>query len=139
MVPYTHSDYIIGYGDNVTFAKKEARMQEISQSLQNTLNHKYVGHLYIFYQDFNLIPYLEKQNLSNSHKITFIPNMEDTMTSLFRYANEHLEDHVVMVMNADVYPEEGFEKLNFKSVRRKHYVYCISRYQHFERFSGIIF
>ena len=127
MVPYTHSDTIIGYGENVTFSKKETRMQEIVKSLQNTLNHEYVGTLYIFYQDIKLIPYLENQNFTYSHKLRFIPNMEDTMMSLFHYANEHLHTHVVMVMNADVYPGEGFEQLDFDSVRRKEYVYCISR------------
>ena len=101
--------------------------QELVESIQNTLNHNYVGKLYIFYQDMKLIPYLEKQNLNNVHKLRFIPNMEDTMTSLFRYANKHLCMQVVMVMNADVYPGEGFEKLDFKYLRRNKVAYFLSR------------
>ena len=127
MVPYTHSDTIIGYGENVTFSKKDTRMQEIVKCLQNTLNHEYVGTLYIFYQDIKLIPYLENQNFTSSHKLKFIPNMEDTMTSLFRYANEHLQAHIVMVMNADVYPGEGFEQLDFEYLRRNKVMYGLSR------------
>ena len=126
MVPYTHSKRIVEYG-NITSYQKETRMQEIIESIQNTLNHEYVGYLHIFYQDLLLIPYIENQNLNNSHKITFVPNMDDTMSTLFHYANEHLEGHMVMVMNADTYPVEGFEHLDFEYLRTQKLMYCLSR------------
>ena len=73
------------------------------------------------------MPYMDKQNLEHREKIVFVPNMEDTMATLFRYANEHLEGNVVMVMNADTYPDEGFEKLDFARLRQKKLMYCLSR------------
>ena len=103
-------------------------MREIVESIENTLSHPEVGQVYIFYQDSLLIPYMEKQNFKNQEKIVFVPNMEDTMATLFRYANEHLEGHVVMVMNADVYPLEGFEQIDFQHLRNNKLAYCLSRY-----------
>ena len=102
-------------------------MQEIIEATQNTLNHQIIGRLYLFCQDLRLVPHMTKQILNNSHKMTFVPNMEDNMASLFRYANEHLENHVVMVMNADVYPGEGFEKLDFDYLRNNKAMYGLSR------------
>ena len=58
----------------------------------------------------------------------FIPNMEDTMMSLFHYANEYLCMQVVMVMNADVYPGEGFEHLDFEYLKKSKVAYCLSRW-----------
>ena len=119
LVPFTHSQKITGYG-NATYDQKEFRMREI-------VAHPEVGQVYIFYQDSLLIPYMEKQNLTNQEKIVFVPNMEDTMATLFRYANEHLEGHVVMVMNADVYPLEGFEQIDFQYLRSNKVLYALSR------------
>ena len=127
MVPYSHSKTIASYGEHVTFEQKESRMQEIVESIRKTLIHSEVGKVYLFYQDALLIPYMEKQNLDHKEKMVFLPNMEDTMATLFRYANEHLEGHVVMVMNADTYPDEGFEKLNFTRLKGKNLMYCLSR------------
>ena len=125
-VPFLHSKNITGYG-NFTSGQKDARMLEIMDAIQKTLNHEIIGKLHIFYQDLQLIYFMEKQNLNNVHKIRFIPNMEDTMTSLFHYANEYLCAQVVMVMNADVYPGEGFEQLDFEYLRRNKVMYGLSR------------
>ena len=127
MVPYSHSKTIASYGEHVTFEQKESRMQEIVESIRKTLIHPEVGKVYLFYQDELLIPYMEKQNLDHKEKMVFVPNMEDTMATLFRYANEHLDGHVVMVMNADTYPDEGFEKLDFTRLRGKNLIYSLSR------------
>ena len=127
MVPYLHSRCIAQSGKNFTYRAKEKRMQELVRSLQLTLEQDYVSYLYIFYQDSLLIPYMEKQNLTYPEKIVFVPNMEDTMETLFRYANEHLEGHAVMVMNADVYSVEGFEQIDFKHLRNNKLAYCLSR------------
>ena len=102
-------------------------MAELMTSVQNTLNHPLVGNVYVFYQDPILIPYMEREHVTKSDRITFVPNMEDTMATLFRYANEHLEGHVVMVMNADVYPDEGFEKLDLEYFRKNKLMYGLSR------------
>ena len=96
-------------------------------SIQNTLNHPLVGNVYIFYQDPFLIPYMEREQVTSSKRITFVPNMEDTMATVFRYANEHLEGRVVMVMNADVYPDRGFEKLDLEYFRKNKLMYGLSR------------
>ena len=128
MVPYLHSRCITQPGKkNFTYGAKETRMKELVRSLQLTLERDYVSYLYISYQDSLLIPYLEKQNFTNKAKLTFVPNMEDTMATLFPYANEHLEGHVVMVMNADVYPLEGFERIDFQHLRNNKLAYCLSR------------
>ena len=127
MVPYSHSKTIASYGENVTHEQKETRMQEIVESIRKTLIHPEVVKVYLFYQDELLMPYMDKQNLDHREKIVFVPNMEDTMATLFRYANEHLEGHVVMVMNADTYPNEGFEKLDFARLRQNKLMYCLSR------------
>ena len=128
MVPHLHSRCIAQqWKRNFTFSAKETRMQELVRSLQFTLDQNYVSYLYIFYQDSLLIPYLEKLNLTNKDKIVFVPNLEDTMATLFRYANEHLKGHVVMVMNADVYPLEGFEQIDFQYLRNNKLAYCLSR------------
>ena len=127
LVPYTHSQSLMEHW-SATSGEKDTRMQEIVQSVQKTLEHPEVGNVFIFYQDLQLMPYLEKQNLSNQEKIVFVPNMEDTTATLFRYANEHLEGHVVMVMNADVYPDEGFDKLDYVLLIQQRHMYCISRY-----------
>ena len=127
MVPYSHSKTIASYGEHVTYEQKESRMQEIVESIRKTLIHLEVGKVYLFYQDELLVPYMEKQKLDHREKIVFVPNMEDTMATLFRYANEHLEGHVVMVMNADTYPDEGFEKLDFARLRENKLMYCLSR------------
>ena len=126
LVPFTHSQKFTGYG-NATYDQKEFRMREIVESIENTLSHQEVGQVYIFYQDSLLIPYLEKQNLNNQEKIVYVPNMEDTMATLFRYANEHLEGHVVMVMNADVYPLEGFDQIDFHYLKNNKVLYALSR------------
>ena len=102
-------------------------MQELITSIQNTLNLALVGNVYIFYQDPILIPYMTREHMTNNDRITFVPNMEDTMATLFRYANEHLRGHVVMVMNADVYPDEGFEKLDLEYFRNNRLMYGLSR------------
>ena len=129
MMPYLHSRCIAQpRKKNFTYVAKEKRMQELVRSLQLTLEQDYVSHLYIFYQDSLLIPYLEKHNFTYKEKIVFVPNMEDSMATLFRYANEHLEGHVVMVMNADVYPLEGFEQIDFQHLRNNKLAYCLSRY-----------
>ena len=128
LVPFTHSDKLETAYRNKTYQQKEGRMQELVESLRRTLNHSIVGKLYIFYQDPLLIPYLHKQNFKNTDKIEFVPNLEDKMAFLFRYANEHLEGHVVMVMNADVYPDEGFEKINLHFFEERKLMYSISRY-----------
>ena len=125
MVPYTHSRNLVGYG-NILLDKKEIRMKEILESIQKTLNHRLVGSLYIFYQDPLLITYMEKQHLHNNQKITFVDNKNDTMSTLFHYANENLKGNV-MVMNADVYLDEGFEKVNFSHLRKYKLFYAISR------------
>ena len=127
LVPYTHSQSLMEHW-SATSVEKDTRMQEIVQSVQKTLKHPEIGNVFIFYQDLQLLTYLEKQNLDNQEKIVFVPNMEDTMAILFRYANEHLEGHVVMVINADVYPDEGFEKLDYALLRQQRLMYCISRY-----------
>ena len=103
-------------------------MQEIVESIRRTLNHPKVGKLYIFYQDPQLILYLDKQDLDNSDKIVFVKNINDTVATMFRYANEHLEGHVVMVMNADVYPDEGFELIDFKYFEERKLMYSLSRF-----------
>ena len=125
-MPLTHSQKLTGYG-NATYDQKEMRMQEIVESIQNTLNHPEIAQVYIFYQDSLLIPYMERQNIKNQEKIVFVPNMEDTMATLFRYGNEHLEGHVVMVMNADVYPLEGFEQIDFQYLKNNKVLYALSR------------
>ena len=112
---------------NKTYKQKEARMQELVESIRRTLNHPIVGKLYIFYQDPLLIPYLDKKDLKNRDQIEFVPNVNDTMENVFRYANEHLKDHVLMVMNADVYPDEGFELFDFNYFEKKKLMYAISR------------
>ena len=126
LVPYVHSQSLMRYW-TATSGEKDTRMQEIVESLQKTLNHPEVGNIFIFYPDLQLLSHLEKQNLNNKEKIVFVPNMEDTMATLFHYANEHLEGHVVMVMNADTYPDEGFEKLNFALLKKQTHIYCVSR------------
>ena len=102
-------------------------MQEILVSIQRTLNHPYVGRMYIFYQDIDLINYIEKQSLKNVEKIEFVPNLKDTMDTLFRFANSRLIYEVVMVTNADVYPDEGFDQLNLTRLKEKKIVYLLSR------------
>ena len=125
-VPYTHSWRFKEYL-NFTFHERELRMEELMTSVKNTLNHPLVGNVYIFYQDPILIPYMTREGVTNSDRITFVPNMEDTMATLFRYANEYLEGHVVTVMNADVYPDEGFEKLDLEHFKKNKLMYGLSR------------
>ncbi len=127
MVPFTHSNKITSYG-NVTEQQKETRMQEIIDCIQNTLNYPHTGFLYIFYQDPLLIPYMEKQNLNHKEKITFVPNMIDTIATLFHYAHENLQGEIVMLTNADTYPVEGFEKVNLANLTNNKIAYLISRY-----------
>ncbi len=127
MVPYTHSNNITGYGD-ITYQQKETRMQEIVDSIQKTLNYDHTDCVYIFYQDPLLIPYMVKQNISYKEKLQFVPNMEDTMSTLFHYANEHLANKTVMIVNADTYPMEGFGQVNMTKLRTQKLVYLISRY-----------
>lgn len=126
MVPYTHSKNMNGYG-NITYQQKESRMQEIVNSIQNTLNYPYTGFIFIFYQDPLLIPYMVQQNLNHSQRMLFVSNMADTISTLFQFANNNLQNRTVMILNADTYPMEGFEKVNSANLRNK-LVYLISRY-----------
>ncbi len=126
MVPYTHSKKL-NFG-NATHQEKETRMQEIIDSIQNTLNHELTGYVYIFYQDPLLIPYIQKQNLKHKENIIFVPNIVDTISMVFRYANEHLINKTVLIMNADTYPLEGFDQVNTSLLRENKLVYLISRY-----------
>ncbi len=127
MVPYTHSKNITGYG-NITIEQKEARMLEIVDSIQITLNFQHTGFVYIFYQDPLLIPYIQRQNLNHQEKMTFVPNLADTMSTLFYFANKNLEGKTTMILNADNYPEEGFDKVNPTRLKKERLFYLISRY-----------
>ena len=127
MVPFHHSKLLNKYSGNVTHADREIRMQEIVESIQKTLAHPYTGYLFIFYHDPKLISYLERQKLKMWEKVVFIPNYSDTISSLFRYANENLKDNVVMITNADIIPAEGFDKLNFTYLINNKVVYLLSR------------
>ncbi len=101
MVPYTHSKNITAFG-NVTYQQKESRMLEIVDSIQNTLNNKYCGFVYIFYQDPLLIPYIQKQNMKHEEKLVFVPSMVDTISTLFRYANEKLQRRTVILQTSEI-------------------------------------
>ena len=104
-----------------------SRMTDITDSLEYTLNHKIVKHVYIFYKDSALIHYIKGKQLNNSQKLKFVANINDTISPLFQYANEHLRKEVVLIMNADTYPGEGFEKLNFTHLRNYNLSYILSR------------
>ena len=125
-VPFTHSKIFFGYG-NISSAKKEVRMNEIIESIQNTLNYYLVKSLIIFYQDPLLIPYIKKKKMTNNQKISFVPNINDSFSTLFYYANEHLKGQVVLIMNADTYIGESFQKLNITQILRNKLTYIISR------------
>ncbi len=127
MVPYTHSKSI-PFFSNVTHKEKEMRMLEIVETIQKTLNYPYSGYVHIFYQDPLLIPYIEKENLKHKERIIFVPNMADTMSTLFLYANTELTNKTVMILNADAYPVEGFDFCLSETLRAKKLVYLISRY-----------
>ncbi len=126
MVPYTHSESIKSYG-NITYEQKESRMQEIMDSIQKTLNYPQTGYVYIFYQDPLLVAYIQKQKLSHKERIIFVPNMADTMSTLFLYANQNLTNKTVMILNADTYPVEGFEMINTTDLKTNKVIYLISR------------
>lgn len=126
MVPYTLSAKDLGYQNN-SLHQRKARMQEIMHSIENTLSHPFVRNVYVFYQDDKLIPYMKKQDLKYSQNIVFVPNSNDTMSTLFKYANKYLYSQVVMIMNADTYPGEGFDMLDFDYITNNRVMYSLSR------------
>ena len=128
MVPYLHSKKLMNRSPHITYNQREVRMQEIIDSIQYTIEHPLVGSLYIFYQNISLISYIEKHNLKMKKKIIYVSNIEDTMSKVFNYADRNLRGQVVMVMNADVYPIEGFDKINYTHLQKNKLIYCISRY-----------
>ena len=40
------------------------------------------------------------------------------MSKVFDYADRNLSGQVLMVMNADVYPIEGFDKVNYTHLQK---------------------
>ena len=124
MVPYLSSR--MEYKKSPSSKIKE-RMNEIIECIQKDLSHHLVGYLYIFYQDPLLVMYIKGLNLQNNDKLKYIENINDTMSTLFFFANKHLQGHVVMIMNADTYIGEGFEKLNLSYFRQNKVSYVVSR------------
>ena len=125
MIPYIHNSE--GYG-NASFIERDMRMQELVSSVKNTTNYLLVEKLFIFYHDKNLVHYISTQNFDQKGKITYVKNKYDTLSGLFRYANNHLRNKLVMVMNADTYPVEGFDQVNYEVLSNNRTAYFLSRY-----------
>ena len=124
MIPYIHNSE--GYG-NASFTEREMRMQELVSSVKNTANYSLVEKLFLFYHHTNLVHYIKKQNFDQKEKITYVKNKYDTISELFKYANNHLRNKLVMVMNADTYPVEGFDQVNYEVLSKKRIAYFLSR------------
>ena len=103
-------------------------MLEFLEATIKTVNHQLVKQVYIFYENVKLKTVLNMGAIGeNYHKITFIGNPDDTVDHLFRFANEHLVGEIVNIMNADVYPGEGWENLDPVCIRKNKVMYGLAR------------
>ena len=105
------------------------RMCEILYVLQKTLNHPLVKTVNILTDLPGTKSYLTQHSLQNFHKVAFhdIPD-KLTYKLAFGFMDQKLKGRVVMFKNVDIYPEQGFDRIDPKRLEVDRVMYCLSRY-----------
>ncbi|XP_071090444.1 uncharacterized protein [Haliotis cracherodii] len=106
----------------------ESRMADYVESLIHTLRHPCVFEVHIFYDQDGMPEYIQSR-LGTQPKLKFdrIPNAK-VYVGIFEFVHQHFKDKLVMITNGDIYPAEGFEKLDYDVMRDKRLFYSPSRH-----------
>ena len=88
---------------------RKQRQMEFVICLQKTLLHNQTLTVSVLYDDAELIKYMHNHTLPNQHKLQFIYQKSLTAEDMFVFIAEKFLGKLVLVMNADTYPGDGFE------------------------------
>ncbi|KAK6172306.1 hypothetical protein SNE40_015993 [Patella caerulea] len=111
----------------------DRRMEEYISSLQSTLMHVNVEEIHFLFDDVALPSYVESKIYSNGIKLKFHRVYDSHKTSnIFEYVFTHLQGKLVMVTQADCYPERGFHLINKTVLSKNRLMYALTRHGHLE-------
>ena len=104
------------------------RQIEIEETLQRNLDHPSVANVHLLVTQESAEKRLMSLPLHNKHKIivqriTMMPKYRD----FFEYANEKLQNRIVVFMNMDIYLGEGFQLINKTFLVEKKVCYALTR------------
>ncbi|XP_071089304.1 uncharacterized protein [Haliotis cracherodii] len=109
------------------------RMKDFTESLNYTLQHQCVNEVHLFYDQDGMPKYINSV-LGKQPKLIFdkVPNAYSYL-SLFDIAHKNYTDKLVMITNGDIYPADGFEKLDYDHMKANRAFYVPSRRSRRER------
>eukprot|EP00794_Sanderia_malayensis_P015030 gene15030-16580_t len=143
-VPFDHSEVkggLLIYGDREpTDTELQARMAEITECLQNNLNHKLVAFVHMLVYRQETIDYLRHLDLTNSDKLILHKADESpTMKQEIAYATKYLTGKLVLITHQDNYIKDekgGWDKVDRDMMKRKRLMYALTRHQQPSRCPG---
>ncbi|XP_071089306.1 uncharacterized protein [Haliotis cracherodii] len=93
------------------------RIKDFTESLNYTLQHQCVNEVHLFYDQDGMPKYINSV-LGKQPKLNFdkVPNAYSYL-SLFDIAHKNYTDKLVMITNGDIYPADGFEKLDYDHMK----------------------
>lgn len=109
------------------------RMKDFTESLDYTLQHQCVNEVHLVYDQDGMPEYINSV-LGKQPKLNFdkVPNAY-SLLSLFDIAHKKYTDKLVMITNGDIYPADGFEKLDYDHMKANRAFYVPSRQSRRER------
>ncbi|XP_071119025.1 uncharacterized protein [Haliotis cracherodii] len=123
-----------GYS-TLSLSQKEARAEEYITGLSRTLIHPHIHEVHLLY-DQDLLPDHVNKKLSSVsiQQKLFFHYLQNTRQALstFRFAFEKLQGRLVMVTQADVYPERGFDLIDIERLKSERLMYALTRHGRLE-------
>ncbi|ESO95797.1 hypothetical protein LOTGIDRAFT_160344 [Lottia gigantea] len=113
---------------------KMQRMEEYMTCLKFTLNHRFISRVHLLYDQPSIVRYIiSRLDHSIRNKITF-QLVKDAVISLtaFEYVFSNLQGRLVMMMQADNYPGDGFNLVDKNLLREKKLMYALTRHGQLE-------
>ncbi|XP_067679676.1 uncharacterized protein [Haliotis asinina] len=119
----------------LSLSQREARAEEYITGLTRTLLHPHIQDVHLLY-DQDLLPDYVRKKLSNVpfHRKLFFHYLQNTRQAIstFRFAFEKLQGRLVMVTQADVYPERGFDLIDIERLKSERLMYALTRHGRLE-------
>ncbi|KAK6171555.1 hypothetical protein SNE40_019719 [Patella caerulea] len=115
----------------------EKRLLEYMTSLQLTLIHEHVSTVHFLYDHPPIIKYIQKRIRWNLAKLSFHRVKDSKITkAAYEFAFSHLSGRLVMITQADVYPDDGFDLIRKNIMVSQQLMYALSRYEDREKHCG---
>ena len=95
------------------------RQNEYTYCLKKNLEYKYINKIHLLLENENDIQELIDNNINiNDPKLNIIKfNKKMLYKDAFEYANQFLENKIVIILHSDIYLESGFDKIkNMKNI-----------------------